>query len=262
MTFAVAGGGRVSGSFVARLPGLASALGPVAAQSYRLASRIVNSIGAGHAVPTYADLNGSPLILICVPPRGVEPIVSALADSLECEGKIILLCEGGADSRQLARLRAQGAAVASLQSIPGFDGRRFVAEGDRTAMLEAKRLIRRLGGRLEQISSAKIAIYAAGLSFGAGLFTPLLEASLQCLLDAGMTKASAMKVVEGLFQNSLRGYLYAGKRSWSGPLAVGDQEAARQELEALSASRPLLARLYRESAIVAVELLASSGGTI
>ena len=46
MTFAVAGGGRVSASFVARLPRLAAELGPVAAQSYRLASRIVNSIGA------------------------------------------------------------------------------------------------------------------------------------------------------------------------------------------------------------------------
>ena len=63
MTFAVAGGGRVSGSFVTRLPGLESALGPVAAQSYRLASRIVNSIGAGHAVRAYQDLNDSTLIL-------------------------------------------------------------------------------------------------------------------------------------------------------------------------------------------------------
>jgi predicted short-subunit dehydrogenase-like oxidoreductase (DUF2520 family) len=259
MTFAVAGGGRVSASFVARLPGLESALGAVAAQSYRLASRIVNSIGAGKAVRTYRDLNDSALILICAPVRGVAPIVSALAEALECQGKTILLCEGGADSRHLAPLREQGAAVGSLQSIPGSDGKRFVAEGDPTAMREAKRLIRQLGSRLEEISTAKIAEYAAALSFGTSLFTPLLEASLQCLLDAGMTKASAMKVAEGLFQNSLRGYLYAGKRSWSGPLAAGDRAAVRQEMEALGASRPLLARLYRESATLAVELLGSGG---
>jgi predicted short-subunit dehydrogenase-like oxidoreductase (DUF2520 family) len=259
MTFAVAGGGRVSGSFVARLPDLASALGPVAAQSYRLASRIVNSIGAGQAVPTYRDLNDSTLILICAPVPGVAPIVSALADALECQDKIILLCEGGADSRVMARLREQGAAVGSLQSIPGSDGKRFVAEGDRTAMLEAKRLIRQLGCRLEEISTAKTPEYAAGLSFGTSLFTPLLEASLLCLQDAGMTKASAMKVVEGLFQNSLRGYLYAGKRSWSGPLAADDRAAVRQEMEALDASMPLLARLYRESATLAVELLGRGG---
>jgi predicted short-subunit dehydrogenase-like oxidoreductase (DUF2520 family) len=231
----------------------------VAAQSYRLASRIVNSIGAGHAVRTYRDLNDSTLILICAPVRAVAPIVSALAEALECQGKIILLCEGGADSRHLARLRQKGAAVGSLQSIPGSDGKRFVAEGDDAAMREAKRLVRQLGSRLEEISTAKIAEYAAALSFGTSLFTPLLEASLQCLLDAGMTKASAMKVAEGLFQNSLRGYLYAGKRSWSGPLAAGDRAAVRQEMEALGASRPLLARLYRESATLAVELLGSGG---
>jgi predicted short-subunit dehydrogenase-like oxidoreductase (DUF2520 family) len=261
MTFAVAGGGRVSGSFVARLPDLASALGPVAAQSYRLASRIVNSIGAGRAVPAYRDLNGSTLILICVPVQGVASIVSALAEALECQGKIILLCEAGADSRNLAPLREQGAAVGSLQSIPGFDGKRFVVEGDTIATREAKRLIRQLGGRVEEISTAKIAEYAAGLSFGTSLFTPLLEASLQCLQDAGMTKNSAMKIIEGLFQNSLRGYLYAGKRSWSGPLAAGDHAAVRYEIEALAASRPVLARLYRESATLATELLGSGGSS-
>jgi predicted short-subunit dehydrogenase-like oxidoreductase (DUF2520 family) len=261
MNFAVAGSGRVSASFVARLPHLAKSLGPVAAPSYRLASRIVNSIGAGRPVRNYGDLNGSTLILICAPLPKVQQIVSGLADALACRGKTILLCQGGADSRPMARLRAKGAAVGSLQPIPGSEGRRFVAEGDRMALLEARRLVRQLGGRLEQIETAKIGVYAAGLSFGTSLFTPLLEASLQCLLDAGMTKASAVRVAEGLFQSSLRGYLYAGKRSWSGPLAAGDRAAVQQEIEALGVSKPLLERLYRETATLAIELLGVAGQT-
>jgi hypothetical protein len=200
MTFAVAGGGRVSNSFVARLPNLASALGPVAAQSFRLASRIVNSIGAGEAVRTYEDLNGSILILICVPVRGVASIVTALAEALECRGKIILLCEGGSDSRSLARLRERGAAVGSLQSIPGSDGKRYAAEGDAAAMREAKRLIRQLGCRLEEIRTARTPQYAAALSFGTSLFTPLLDASLQCLQDAGLAKASALRSWRACFK--------------------------------------------------------------
>jgi predicted short-subunit dehydrogenase-like oxidoreductase (DUF2520 family) len=134
-----------------------------------------------------------------------------------------------------------------------------VAEGDAIAMREAKRLIRQLGSRVEEIKATRIAEYAAGLSFGTSLFTPLLEASLQCLQDSGMTKTSAIKVVEGLFQNSLRGYLYAGKRSWSGPLAEGNRAAVREEIEALAASRPVLARLYKESATLAAELLGNGG---
>src|SRR6266853_5969880 len=88
MNLAMAGGGRVSGSFVARLPRLAAELGPVAAQSYRLASRIVNSIGAGYPVKRYEDLDGSALILVCAPAEGLGPIVSGLAGSIHCRGKI------------------------------------------------------------------------------------------------------------------------------------------------------------------------------
>src|SRR5436190_1310636 len=148
MTFAVAGGGRVSASFVARLPRLAAELGPVAAQSYRLASRIVNSIGAGRPVRRYADLGDSPLILIIAPVGGVPAIVSALADGIDCRGKIVLLCEAGSDSAQLASLRARGAAVGSIHLIPGFNRQRFVAEGDRAAVREAKNLVRQIRGRV------------------------------------------------------------------------------------------------------------------
>ena len=236
-------------------------MGPVAAQSYRLASRIANSIGAGHPVKRYEDLNGSPLILICAPAEGVGPIVSALAAAMECRGKIFLACEGGADSRQLASLKAKGAKVGSVQVIPGFDGRRFVAEGDGAAVRVAKRLVRELGGRVEEISAAKLSVYAAGLSFGAGLFTPLMEASLLCLQEAGMPKPGAMKVVEALFQSSLRAYLYAGRRSWSGPVSAGDRAAMRVEMEALTSSNPILARYYREAAALAVQLLGGKGGS-
>ena len=259
MTFAVAGGGRVSASFVSRLPRLAAELGPVAAQSYRLASRIVNSIGAGHPVREYADLNESPLILIFAPSSGVAQIVSALAESIECSGKTILLCNDGADSGYLAPLKSRGASVASIHLIPGFD-KRFVGEGDRGAIREARKLVKKFGGRLEEINANKMAVYSAGLSFGIGLFTALMEASMQCFQDAGMSKASAEKVVETIFQSTLRAYIYAGKRSWSGPLAHGDSEAMEREIESLAASKPLLARHYRETATLARQILSGSNG--
>jgi predicted short-subunit dehydrogenase-like oxidoreductase (DUF2520 family) len=260
MTFGVAGGGRVSGSFVARLPRLASQLGPVAAQSYRLASRIANSIGAGYAVRRYEDLNDSALILICAPAHGVGPIVSALAKALECRGKTILLCEGGGDSRQLACLQSRGAAVGSIDIIPGFDGQRFVAEGDKVAVREARRLVSQLGGRVEEIMTAKLGLYAAAVSFGGALISPLMQASLLCLQEAGMPKDSALKVVEALLRSSLRAYVYAGKRSWSGPLADGDQAAIRRELEALTAWDPELAKHYREAASLGFGLFGERAG--
>jgi predicted short-subunit dehydrogenase-like oxidoreductase (DUF2520 family) len=256
MGFAVAGGGRVSASFVARIPHLSTELGPVAAQSYRLASRIVNTIGAGYPVRGYKDLNTSFIILICSPPRGVPSIVRALEESIDCKRKIVLLCESGADSRQLARLKADGAAVGSIHVIPGFEGRRFVTEGDPKAVREAKSLIRLIGSRVEDVQTAKMAVYAAGLSFGIGLFIPLLEASTQCLQDAGLSRAIATKVAGAVFQQSLREYVYAGKRSWRGPLAEGDRVSVKREIEALTAANPTLARYYRDMSSLALELLA------
>jgi predicted short-subunit dehydrogenase-like oxidoreductase (DUF2520 family) len=257
MKFAVAGGGRVSASFVARLPRLASELGPVAAQSYRLASRIANTIGAGRPVRRYAELNECPLILICAPAAGVPRIAGALAQEIDCRRKTVLLCETGAESAQLAGLKARGAGVGSIDAIPGVE-RRFVAEGDPAAVREAKSLARQIGGRVEEIDPAKTALYGAGLSFGTSLFTPLMEAATQCFLDAGMSKASAMRVVAGLFQSTLRGYGYAGKRSWSGPLAGGKRDAVRREISALEAARPALARLYREMEALAGHVLKGS----
>ena len=255
MTFAVAGGGRVSASFVARLPRLAAELGPVAAQSYRLASRIVNSIGAGHPVRGYADLNDSTLILICAPASGVPAAVQALGESIECRGKTILLCDDGSDSSSLAPLRSKGAAVGSIQEIPGSEGQRFVAEGDRGAIREAKNLIRKIGGRAEEVQGSKMAVYSAGVSFGSSLLTPMLEASMQCFVEAGMTKPGAVKVVESLFQNSVRSYAYAGKRSWTGALARADLAAVQREIEGLIRLKPSLVEYYRQSVSLAAGVM-------
>ena len=71
-----------------------------------------------------------------------------------------------------------------------------------------------------------------------------------------MSKASAVKVVHAVFQSSLRAYAYAGKRSWSGPLAEGGLKAAEWELEALSASKPALAEHYRQTAALARQVFA------
>ena len=255
MSFALVGAGCVSGCFVAQLPRLTSELGPVAAQSFRLASRIVNSIGAGRPVKTYQDLARNKTILLSVPTRSLPDIVGALSRSLPWKGKIALLCGGGGDSRHLQPLRSLGAATGSMRLIAGLDdGKRFIVEGAPPAVREARRLAKQLHGRLEEVHTVHIDAYSAGLAFGTTLFTPLLEASVQSLVASGMKKANAIKISEGLFQRSLRAYMHTGKRSWNGPLADGDREAVLRGLEALGASRPLLARYYRDASAFALEL--------
>lgn len=253
MAFALVGAGRVSGTFVSQLPSLPRELGPVAAKSYRLASRIANTIGAGYPVRSFSGLKESSLVLITVPPASLDSHVAGLAAAMDWRRKTVLLCESGADSSSLARLRNLGAWVGSMQAIGGFDRWRFVAEGCRPAVRQAMRLGAQLDARVEEVRTSKVGLYQAALSFGSGLFTPLMEAMFGCLLEAGITGTSAAKITETIFHRSVRAYAYSGKRSWNGPLADGDPTAIRKELDSLSQSNPLFARYYREAAIFALD---------
>jgi hypothetical protein len=106
---------------------------------------------------------------------------------------------------------------------------------------------------VEEVASEKMGLYAAGLSFGTSFFTPVIEAAIRCLQDAGIDKAGALRIVEGVFQQSLRSYVHAGKRSWTAPAS------ADWELDALSAADPILAEQYRQARILARNLLGGSG---
>lgn len=253
MEFGLFAGGAVSSSVIARLPGLARRLGPVAAGSFRVASRMVNSLRAGQAVRDCGGLRPCGLILVSVPDEALAEAVGLLvASPVEWAGKSVLLCESGGTSHSLHALGRRGAAVGSFIPVEGGTGR-FLIEGDVAAVRHARRLVRDLGGKAVEFDSSRMALYDAGRTLATSLFTPLIAAAVECLSEAGRDPATAAHVAEALLQKTLRLYLHSGKKSWSGPLAVGDRTAVERELEVLCQSKPLLARYYREAAAFALD---------
>ena len=256
MQFALIAAGRVNGSFIARLPRLDARLGPGVAQSYRLASRIVNTLGAGHPAKDYGPLARSRVVLICVLPVHVPALSEQLAaSSFDWSGKLVLLCDSERNSSALAPLAAAGASVASLNPIPGLDGKWFVAEGDKRGVRQARRFVEELQAAAIEVDQEALASYEAGLSFASSLFTPVLEACRICLRDAGLTLRAANRLAEALFQQTLRAYVHAGRKSWSGPLARGDDAELATLAEALRRSNPVIAEYYCHSARSALRLL-------
>ncbi len=239
--------------FVTRIARLPILLGPVAARSYRLASRIANQIGAGYPVRGFGDLRDTPNILIAIPTPQLESTVRSLASAFGWKGKTALLC-GVADGSALAPLIEQGAWVGSMHPVPGFHFQRFIAEGSPAALRAAKFLAQELGARIETVDSTQIATYAAVHSFSNGMFVPLLEAAMRSLLECGFHKTAAAAIVERQFQQAIRGYCYSGSKSWSGALATGDREQVRREWQALEKANPRLGRFYRFAAASALEL--------
>lgn len=253
MHFGLYGGGAVSASWLARLPHLAARLGPVAASSFRVASRIVNSLRAGRAVKDCAELDRCRVLLVSVPGHALPNAVSQLGNCGICwKGKVVLLCSPGPDSRALEDLRKRGAEIGSLGPIEGSPGR-YMAEGGGPALKEARRVVGDMRGRMVELHRGGTALYGAGMAFATSLFTPLIAASVDSLRHAGCTPAAAEQVALALFQRTLRGWVHSGKKSWNGPLAAADETEIRRHLEALEAHTPRAARYYRSAAAFALE---------
>ncbi len=241
--------GQVSRSFLSRLPGLAEHLGPVKAPSYRLASRTVNSIRAGHPVGAYKELEGCRLILVAAPAGGVPRMAEELAATpLRWAAKAVIVCDERLDSGVLGALAGRGAHTGSLGPVEGFAEQRFVVEGDHLAVRYIRKLIEAGGGRVLELRQSAKPLYLAGMAFASSLVTPLLAASSECLRGAGLSSFQTSAVIERALARSLRGYLKGGKKSWSAPPLGG----AGAELEGLD---PLLADYFLMSARLAARML-------
>jgi len=253
MRFALVAAGGMGKSLVPGLPRLSEQLGPVAAASTRLASRLANTLRAGFPVKSMDDLDASAAILLCLGGKTAPTILGELGRAkISWERKILLLCDSNLSSDAIRDFRIRGAATGSIDRLGDLSGR-FAIEGDPPAVRLAKQLIQELKGKPVELQRGKALIYGAALTFSSSLFTPLIEGCVECLHDAGVPGALARQIAESLFQKSLRDYMHAGRRGWFGSLALGNPGMMEKEIEGLRKSKLLLADYYRMSAIFALE---------
>lgn len=249
------------------LPAALDGLGPVKGLSFRVASRIANTMRAGHPVNCYQELDECGVVIITVPDRLLPRIVEEMGSSgVGWQGKAVILCDSDRDSSGLAPLSAQGAAVASLSVLKAFQERRFVMEGDPLALLELKRLLVGAQGKALKIRKGRKLLYLAGVSFATSLATPLLAGSADCFRKAGVGSTLSPGLTAKVMLQSVRAFRKAGRKGWTGPLAGGDERAFASQLEALLHADPALAQFFEQSVRAAFGMLgpkhASEGATM
>jgi len=214
---------------------------------------------AGYAVESYGDLKDAGTVVIAVPDELLPSVLSELAAApLEWAGKVALLCDSPRDSAELGSLAQQGAAVGSLSPIPGLP-HRYVVEGDRRAVRAARRLIEEGPARAFELARGHKPVFLATLCFTGPLLMPLADAASRCLRAAGLPAPACNHIGGQLIHKTLRSYLHAGRKAWSGLPDAG--QLARQ-VAALEASDPELARCYRTLATLAAEWFEGRGGPI
>ncbi len=256
------GPGRAGQALVRLLPPSRYELGPVLSRTFISARRATRQMRLGTPTENYKDFADCPLILITVPDDAIAPVAHQLAGAgFSLARTVVLHSSGAVDSSVLAPLRAQRAAVGSLHPLQTF-GRRvlslagvhFAIEGDEKALRVAQTLVTAWNGKTLRIRADQKAIYHAAATFASPLFTALLEAAVRLMARAGVGPKAATQALRPLLLTTLENFLYAGKQSWTGPLARGDAATIRQHLAALDRHDPTLARYYRISALTALIL--------
>ena len=243
--------GNLTDSPLSRFSWLSGRLGPVKSQNYRLASRIANILAAGHPVKDYAELDPCGLILVCVPDEALPKIVAEMlsSDEVRWRGKAVVLCSTWLDSSELEELSARGAAIGSISPIPGFDETRYLVEGDRLAIREARSLVEDRERRAIDIERPLKPFYLAALTAtGTLLFTLLLAAS-ECLRHAGIPAAFSAAILDRQLSKTLRAFVKGGRHAY--PTL---QELPKQ-LRALTSANPTLAHYIEQSSQLAARLM-------
>lgn len=255
LSVALVGGGKVSQSFVASLPALATKLGPVKALSYRVASRVSNALRAGYPVREYQELDGCRTILVWVPESQLRSTLNGLIEApLSWRGKSLILCGSWRGSGALAAFTQRGAACASLMPISAGSAGAFLAEGAREAPQRIRELVGGPAGRVLEISPAAKPLFLAGLTLARDAPVPLLVAAAASLRAAGVSTAQALSILGAAVDQSARAYAKAGRKAWNPRLTPNQCEGLLRQKDALVKIDPALARFFLRSLGAALEL--------
>lgn len=205
--------GAVSKSIIGRLPAKAREIGPVAGASYRVASRVANTLRAGYPVRSANALNVVPVVLFHSPPDQAGLLLSLLdAAAIDWARKSLIVCDCRVDRSFTARFCAKGAsvAIACEFGIPGL----IVIEGTARAFAAARKIARDLRLRVIEINKSAADTFDASVTLATAAFTPLLDSAAALLRDSGVRDVEAPRLAAALFEQTSRAYAHSGKQSW------------------------------------------------
>lgn len=239
---------------LARLPDLHTQLGPVAAASLRVASRIANQLKAGQPA-RIEQMQSASLVLVSGPESAIASLLDlARSAPWDWQSKALVLLDTRLEGRDVEDFAARGAAVATLDPIDGFGEVRFCVDGDAAALRQLKRFLGALRTPYFTVEQGKKQVFSAGLAFTGTLATPLLAAASDCFRNAGLDPKQAAAIAERTLLHTLRAWQKAGRQGWTGVLPQRDLESVRRQLAALAEENTILGEYFAETAHMALEL--------
>ena len=212
--YGLMGAGAVNASLVGRLRGKTRALGPVAGVSYRVASRIANTLRAGTAVRSADELDGVRIILFHSPPDQMEALFELLKSAdIRWPGKSLIFCDCESVCAMAAHFRSCDASVAMVRKCP-LPGHMTVG-GASPALTMAHRLARDTGMKPVEIAPGQEDLFDAAVTLGSGALTPLIDYAAGLLRQCGIRDTEAAQFAAALFEQTAHEYAHSGRQSWA-----------------------------------------------
>lgn len=228
-------------------------------------------IGAGRSVAGFRELRPSDFYLI----GAVDGAIAGLAEALAASGVIVPGCvachlSGALPSSLLAPLQALGCLTASVHPVksfadPGgavadFAGTWCGVEGDPRAVALLGEAFGALGGRMFAVDPNFKTIYHAASVLVSNYLTSLIEVGVRAYRKGGLSRETALEVLEPLARGTLDNIVRAGtEKALTGPIARGDAAVVAAQLAALDDWDGEIALLYRVLGRVALDLSRRQG---
>jgi hypothetical protein len=230
--FGLLAAGPVARSLVGRMHSRGSAIGPVAAVSLRVASRIANSIGAGFAVRSLDELENTRGILFYSSAEHGPVLLEMLAAAnISWTGKSLIFCEAEIAPVVLDCYRSRGAAVAAIRRLGSVHT--AMVESDSAALPTVRRIALDAGLQTFEIPAGGGELFAAALTLcGAGL-TPLIDRAAMLFRLAGLRDIDASRLAAGMVNQTATEYAHSGKQSWAWHVRPPDPERIAAALAAV-----------------------------
>lgn len=230
--YGVLGAGAVAKSLIGRLPAKTRDLGPVSGVSFRVASRIANTLRAGRAARTANELNDAAVILFHAPPDQVEILLEILRSAeIHWTGKALIFCDCDDAPGARAHFREKGAntAVAKQFGIPG----RILVAGNGGALTAAHRIARELKLKAIEVLPDATDLFDAAVTLGSCAITPLIDCAATLLREAGIRDGEAARIASALFSQTASEYARSGKQSWAWYMRKPQRERVEAQIAAV-----------------------------
>ena len=148
------------------------------------------------------------------------------------------------------------------EAVFSLQGSYIGIEGDKDALIEAKKIVKALGGKHIVISADTKAMYHAGAAVVSNYLVAIIDLGVKIYEAVGIPKETALQALMPLIKGTVSNIERLGlPGALTGPIARGDVSVVEMHLEEMRKNLPHMFRLFTELGRHAV-MVGSEKGTL